>query len=211
MTFQRARTQKQIDERKKEIISACKQIYLAEGYDLITMNKISKLTSISRASLYNYYTMKEEIMIDLLLECHLKFGNVLKATFDECETMSKAQFCEFMAKVASEQDIFWSLNSIYPLTFEKKCSQELIDNFKLKRRPLFVALHDGVRKFFPHLSQAQENEFVFLFFATINGIYPMTHLTNKQREALHKAVPWYAPPDFYKICKSAINALMHEF
>ena len=115
MTFQRARTQEQVSARKGEIIDACRQIYTAEGYDAITMEKISKLTSISRASLYNYYTTKEEIVLDLLLACHLKFAEELQTELDKHETLSKEEFCEILAKISSEQETFWSLNSIHLL------------------------------------------------------------------------------------------------
>ena len=211
MKFQRARNQKQIDERKKEITAACKQIYIDEGYDSITMEKISQLTSMSRPSIYNYYATKEEIVLELLIECYLEISDILKTDFEKREKMNRKEFSELLAKRLSENDLFLSIKSIHLLALESNCSQEVLNKIKIERRPFFEILHFGVRKFFPRTSKIQENEFVVLLTAMINGLYPITHLTEKQRNALKKAVPWYTPPDFYDICKTGIYALIHNF
>ena len=211
MTFQRARTQEQVNERKKEIISACRQLYIAGGYDSITMEKISSITSISRASLYSYYSTKEEIILELLIECYLKASDMLKAEFDSYDTLTKEEFCEILARKLSEQDLFLKLKSIHLLAFERNCSQEMLDRIKAERMPFFKNLHFYVRKFFPNATKEQEDEFVVLATAMINGLYPITHLTDKQYEALRKANPTYTPPDFYTIFKEGLYALMHKF
>ncbi len=213
MKFQRARNQKQIDQRKKEITAACKQIYIAEGYDSITMEKISQFTSMSRSSIYNYYTTKEEIILELLAECCLEFEDILKKIFDSRNNMTKEEFCELFATELNKQSLFLSLNTVHfiTLTLDKNCSQEMLDEFKIKIKPLFDTIHNGVKKFFPNVSDEQKHEFIFFIFAMVNGIYPMTHLTEKQHKALAKAIPDYKTPDFYKIFKKGMLALMHGF
>ena len=211
MTFRRARTQEQIFERKKEIIAACRQLYIAGCYDSITMEKISNITSISRASLYNYFATKEEIVLELLQECYINVGNLLKTEFDNHKSMNKKEFCDVIAKILSEQELFLSIKSIHLLALENNCSQEKVDKIKINRMPFFKTLHSGVKKFFPNITQTQENEFVILMTALINGLYPITHLTDKQREALKKVTPNYMPPKFYDIFKKGLYALMHDF
>ena len=211
MTFQRARTQDQIEERKKEILNACKKIYLESGYDFITIDKISKFTSISRPALYNYYSTKEEIILELLLNCYLETGELLKPKFENLSTISKEEFSELLARTLSEQDLFLSLNSIYLLSLEKNCTQEALNRFRSQRQPFFETLHYGIKKFFPKITVKQENEFVIFLIALINGSYPITHLTDKQLKAMKISVPDYEPPKFYDICKSGIYKLIRDF
>lgn len=211
MKFQRARTEEQIIDRKQEIISACKQLYLSGGYDAVSMQEISKITSISRASLYTYYSKKEEILLSLLLQCYIELEKILKADFDNCQSMSKEEYSELLARRWSEQDLLISLTSIHYISLEKKCSQHLLNDYKTRLKPFFDTFDGGLKKFFPHITEEQVRYFGVLFFSLMNGLYPMTHLSNKQAEAMTKAIPEYTPPDFYEICKIGILSLMNNF
>ena len=211
MTFKRARTQEQIKDRKQEIINACKQFYLSGGYDAVNMKEISKITSISRASLYTYYSTQEEILLSLLMQCYLELGKILQVDFDSRELMSKEEYSRLLAKRWSEHDLLISLTSIHYTTLEKKCSQYILNDYKTQLRPFFKTFDDGLKKFFPHITEEQIKYFAVLFFSLMNGLYPMTHLSNKQAEAMTKAIPEYTPPDFYEISKIGILALLNNF
>ena len=64
--FKRARTKEQIASRQEDIITACDAIYREKGYEAVYIKAVSKMTSVSRPSIYNYYNTKEEIFLDLL-------------------------------------------------------------------------------------------------------------------------------------------------
>ena len=211
MKFQRARTQEQITDRKQEIIIACKKLYTTGGYDAVTMKEISKIISISRASLYTYYTSKEEILISLLLQCYLELSETLKSDFDSHENMTKEEFSQLLAARWTENDLLLSLTSIHYISLEKKCPQHLLNDYKTQLRPFFETFDGGIKKFFPHLTREQIKNFGVLFFSLVNGLYPITHLSVKQAEAMINGIPDYKPPDFYEIFKMGIYALMHKF
>ena len=211
MKFQRARTEEQITNRKQEIINACKQLYLSGGYDAVNMKEISKITSISRASIYTYYSTKEEILLSLLMQCYLELEKILKADFDSRELMSKEEYSELLAKRWSEHDLLISLTSIHYTTLEKNCPQQILNDYKTQLRPFFKTFDGGLKKFFPYITEEQIKYFAVLFFSLMNGLYPMTHLSDKQAKAMTKAIPKYTPPDFYEICKIGILSLMNNF
>ena len=211
MKFQRARTEEQIINRKQEIIDACKQLYLSGGYDAVNMKEISKITSISRASLYTYYSKKEEILLSLLMQCYLELEKILRSDFESRTLMSKEEYSELLAKRWSEHDLLISLTSIHYISLEKKCSQHILNDYKTRLRPFFETFDGGLKKFFPHLTEEQIKKFGVLFFSLMNGLYPMTHLSDKQAEAMTKGIPNYTSPDFHEMCKIGIRALMSNF
>ena len=211
MLFQRARTKEQIEDRKQEILEACKKLYIQGGYEAISMNEISKATSVSRASLYTYYSTKEEILLSLLQQCYLELEEVLRSDFESCESMNKEDFSELLARRWSENDLLIRLTSIHYITLEQKCSQEKLNDYKTNLRPFFETFDGGIKKYFPHLSREEIQEFGVLFFSLMNGLYFMTHLSSKQTEALKKGIPDYISFDFYEISKVGIYALMQKF
>ena len=67
MTFQRARSQEQIEERKHEIILAASHVYKELGYEGLSFTNIAAHTNFTRPSIYNYFETKEEILILILI------------------------------------------------------------------------------------------------------------------------------------------------
>ena len=49
--------------RREEILEACSCLYGTKTFQEITLKDISGKTSLSRPSIYNYFSSKEEILI----------------------------------------------------------------------------------------------------------------------------------------------------
>ena len=58
-------TQEEIALKREEIINACEQLYQTLSFREITLKEISKITSFSRPTIYNYFETKEEIFLGL--------------------------------------------------------------------------------------------------------------------------------------------------
>ena len=54
-----------ISKRREEIINACEKLYQTLSFKDITLKDISKETSFSRPTIYNYFQTKEEIFLAL--------------------------------------------------------------------------------------------------------------------------------------------------
>ena len=54
------------ESRREEILEACKELYETKAFQEITLKDISGRTSLSRPSIYNYFSSKEEIFLALL-------------------------------------------------------------------------------------------------------------------------------------------------
>jgi AcrR family transcriptional regulator len=53
------------EQRKNEIISIAKKMFIEKGYNKSTMSDIAKEAKISRKTLYRYYNSKEEIALEI--------------------------------------------------------------------------------------------------------------------------------------------------
>ena len=56
------------DKRKSEIVHACRELYQTMSFKEITIKEISEYTSFSRPSIYNYFTTKESIFLEIFRE-----------------------------------------------------------------------------------------------------------------------------------------------
>ena len=77
--------------RKKRILKAALQCFTTHGYAKTTFSDVAKTAGISRASLYSYFTNKEELFIVLIKDLHdvyLKSSReLLKADLTDAEKL----------------------------------------------------------------------------------------------------------------------------
>ena len=66
MSFQRARSEDQIQDRIQEIIDATSSIYNSIGYDGLNFSIISEYTKFTRPNIYKYFKTKDEILLVIL-------------------------------------------------------------------------------------------------------------------------------------------------
>lgn len=210
MSFQRARTEEQIAGRQEEIINACDAIYQSKGFESVNFKVISEMTSIARPSIYNYYQTKEEIFLDLLKREYLSWCNTLKSKFDFTDTMTKEEYCLFLTATLQSREKLLNLLSIHYTSIEKNCSLGKLEEFKQDIQPVFQIFREGLDKFFLDASDENKSYFQFLFFSLLNGLYPMTHLTEKQTKAMKKAVPDYTAPKFEEMFYKGILLLASD-
>ena len=187
MEFQRARTQEQIENRREEILNSCYALFHEEEYDNITLKTISEMTSISRTSMYSYYRTKEEVFLDLLKREYLKWGLELKKNFDAADSLTREKLCHVITDTFLQRETMMQLLSVHLTAIEQNCSLAKLTQFKKESQHVKNILFEGIAKAFPLASLDdrvlfQQQLLVFTF-----GLYPFSHPTEKQKEAMEKA------------------------
>ena len=76
-------SQELTNSRKDEIISACEKLYRTMNFKDITLGDISRETSFSRPSIYNYFQTKEEIFLALMQREYDLWNADLRAVLSE--------------------------------------------------------------------------------------------------------------------------------
>ena len=178
--FIRARTEEQFNERRQEIIHATQLLYQQYSFREINFSKISEKTKIARSTIYNYYLNKEEIFLDIILE---HFMNIKKGIVDNLlqVKLDRSDLVDKITKILMDNYELLVLISLYIEQIEYTCSQEKLNDFKLRIKDLNEVLIKMTKFQFPDASDVQA------FYSALHGIAPACSPFKKQKIAMEKA------------------------
>jgi AcrR family transcriptional regulator len=71
------------EEKRREIVNAADQLFVEQGYDRTSMNAISERVGGSKATLYGYFTSKEELLRAVLADPVAEDAERLRHNFAE--------------------------------------------------------------------------------------------------------------------------------
>ncbi|MDO5574774.1 MAG: TetR family transcriptional regulator [bacterium] len=200
MDFQRARTQEQIENRQNEIISACKKIYLKEGYEEVSLKKISDITSFTRPAIYGYYKTKEEIFLDILKEEFTLWEADLSNRNNNVTEFTRKQFCNIMSDSLCDRTILLELLAVHLNTIENNTRLERLVEFKNTVYSCFDTISKLIDLFFSDKSDSAKNEFFDIFVTYINGLYPHIFHSKIQTEAMELAGRPHVDRSLKQVC-----------
>lgn len=207
MDFLRARTQQQIEQRQLDIINACDTLFEQGGYDNVNMKAISEMTAITRSSIYTYYKTKDEIILDLLYKELLLWKDVLLAWAQKAP-LSKADFCKEFTEILVKNEKMLKHYCLLYSFLEINCRLDKLVIFKQNAIPVVATLVQVIKLNFPTYSIENASLIAEEIMAYILGIYPTTHLTAKQKEALALSGTNYHAPDFITMCENGVFSLL---
>jgi len=208
MEFRRARTDIQIEKRRQEIIDAVASILENGDIDEINFKAISEMTSIARPTIYKYYNTKEEILLDLLTSDIKEWLSKIESFTQKNQTMTKEGFAEALSSAFSESPRMLKFMSLLSSLFEDNCSMEKLVEFKKEMSHDTHSIFNSMVKFFPEASNDQIEMTMITIMSFVSGLYPMTHNTEKQLEAMKLANYKPIQSDFKTICYNGILLLL---
>lgn len=170
--------------RKDEIITACAKLYETMFFKDITLKDIAACTSFTRPSIYNYFHTKEEIFLALLQREYELWAEELDGLRPSGAADSRIEFAQKAARSLERRGRLLRLlaTSLYDL--EENSRIERLVDLKTAFGASIKALDCCLGRFCPDMSGEERGEFISLFLPLMNGIYPYTESTAKQREAL---------------------------
>ena len=169
--------------RKEEIISACEKLYQTMSFKDITLKEIGNETSFSRPTIYNYYQTKEEIFLALFEREYIRWNEELKSILQDNEKLSKEQLAEKLATSIANRQQLLKLLAMNNYDMEANSRPELLTSFKVAYGDSMKHVCRILTKFCPEKSVKEIQDFIYVFFPFMFGIYPYTAVTDKQREA----------------------------
>jgi len=207
MEFKRARTIGQIEKRRQEIINACAELFDKGDIDDVHFKAIGEKTSFARSTIYKYYTSKEEILLDLLLLDVVAWVEDVNDFTEKHHKLTKEEFCHEFTQSYANNDRLLRLMSILYSVLEKNCSLEKLTDFKQNligfSKPVFMSL----KKFFPEASDENIETFIATSSSFILGLYPETHLSDKQKKAIEASGYSFRAVDFEDMCYKGLVIL----
>lgn len=208
MDFVRARTKEQIEQRQADIISACDTLFEQGGYDFVNIKAISEMTTITRSSIYTYYKTKDEIILDLLCQELLTWQEELLKWIQKAAPLSRTAFCkEFTSILINNKKMLQHYCLLYTF-LEHNSRLENLVTFKQNAVPVMNTLVQVLMINFPDYTLSQAASITEEIVAYVLGLYPATHLTTKQQEALSLSNTGYQAGDFAILCEHGIAAFL---
>lgn len=197
--------------RKKEIINACAELYGTMGFREITIRDIGAKTSFTRTSIYNYFQTKEEIFLALLQREHELWTADIEAIERENKSMSVESFAGALPSTLEKRKIMLKLMSMNLYDMECNSRLENLVEFKHAYADALVAIRRCLEKFFPRMTAADIQEFLYALFPFLFGVYPYTSHTEKQIEAMELAHVEYTNCSIYELVKPFVKRLLLPF
>ena len=198
-----------VDIRKEEIINACEKLYENNNFKDITIKSIGEKTTFSRTSIYNYFQTKEEIFLALFKREYEIWTNDLNQMYEENSTMTKEIFADKLAKTVAKRKKLLKLLSMNMYDMEENSRMEELIEFKKAYGNSIKMVKKCIYKFFKEISDKEKDEFVYLFFPFMYGIYPYAEVTNKQKEAMEKGGVLFKYLSIYEITYKGILRLLN--
>lgn len=194
--------------RREEIIEGCARLYETVSFKEITMKEISTAISLTRASIYNYFQTKEEIFLALLQREYERWTARLEKAREDHEKMSREEFARELAHSLEERQQLLKLLSMNLYDLEENCRFERLVEFKVVYGRALVEVGNCLEKFFPEMTEEERQDFLYLFFPFLFGVYPYTVVTDKQRRAMDEAGISYREQTVYEIVYGETRKLL---
>ena len=196
------------EARREEIVNACEKLYQTMSFKDITIKEIGNVTSFTRTSIYNYFQTKEEIFLALLKREYELWIASLKATMERVETMTKDEFASMLAHSLEERAQLLKILSMNHYDMETGSRPEHLAAFKVAYGEAIRTVEAGLDKYFPAMTVAEKQAFVYTFFPFLFGIYPYTYVTEKQRTAMEEAGVNYVFLSIYELTYHCVKKLL---
>ncbi len=194
--------------RKEEIISACEKLYQTMSFKEITLKEIGNETSFSRPTIYNYYQTKEEIFLALYEREYDRWNKELLSILHDDEILTKEQIAKKLALSIANREQLLKLLAMNNYDMEANSRPELLESFKVAYGESMKNVCRILTKFCPEKSVKEIQDFIYVFFPFMFGIYPYTAVTDKQREAMKKANVDYVYQSIFEITNTCLLKLL---
>ena len=194
--------------RKEEIISACEKLYQTMSFKDITLKEIGSETSFSRPTIYNYFQTKEEIFLALYEREYDRWNGELTDILQNNDTLTKEQIAEKIASSIANRQQLLKLLSMNNYDMEANSRSELLTSFKVAYGESMKNVCRILTKFCPEKSVQEIQDFIYVFFPFMFGIYPYTAVTDKQRDAMKQANVDYVYQSIFEITNTCLLKLL---
>lgn len=201
-------TPEQVALKREEIVDACEQLYQTMSFREITLKEISKITSFSRPTIYNYFETKEEIFLALFKREYDRWNEALTAILEGNGWLTKAQLADRIAQSLADREQLLKILSMNNFDMEANSRQEMLTSFKYSYGRSMQLMCMLLEKNCPDMSAAEIQNFIYTFYPFMFGIYPYTAVTEKQKTAMREAGVDYVYKTVYELTSSCLIRLL---
>jgi len=134
-------------ETREKILNAAGNLFIREGLKSITMDTIALKLGVSKRTIYENFTSKEELIREFLLENMLKHKNELLSIVNRSENVIEAliQFGEYNREIFSKYNplFFEDLKKYYAQLFDSTVDDSRVKNYEVSYLILKKGVNEG--------------------------------------------------------------------
>ena len=197
-----------IAQRREEIICACEKLYQTMSFKEITLREIGNETSFSRPTIYNYFHTKEEIFLALYELEYRRWNEDLEKIMEANDSLTRTQVAEKIAHSLEKREQLLKLLSMNNYDMEANSRLELLTTFKAAYGQSMTNIRSILSKFCPEISKEEQQDFIYIFYPFMFGIYPYAKVTEKQSAAMKGAQVDYLYQSIYEITYNCLIRLL---
>ena len=194
--------------RREEIIDACAKLYETMSFKEITLKEIGKVTSFNRTAIYNYFNTKEEIFLALMQREYERWSAELDEMVQAHEQMTQDELAQALAHSLEKRERLLKLLSMNHFDMEENSRYENLVEFKKAYGESIRAVGRCLDKFCPEMNEKEKEEFLYVYFPFMYGIYPYAVVTEKQRKAMEDAGVGFVYHSVYELSYNCLRKLL---
>lgn len=172
------------DKRRSEIVNACRELYRNHNFKEITIKEISRYTSFSRPSIYNYFTTRESIFLEIFRQEYISWCDDMDEILKKWDKLNPSDFAQQLAQSLQSRSVLLKLLSMNLYDLEENCTLDELIAFKREYKRALDTVDKMLQTYFPSMTGDSREQFIFSFFPFLFGLYPYANVTDKQRDAM---------------------------
>ena len=197
-----------VAQRREEIVGACEKLYQTMNFRDITLKEVSKVTSFSRPTIYNYFQTKEEIFLALYEREYDRWNADLEEILKSDRKYSGEKLADLIAKSLEKRAQLLKLLSMNNFDMEENSREELLASFKGAYGKSLDNFRRILEKHCAWMTEQDIQQTMYIFFPFMFGIYPYAEVTAKQRQAMTEAEVDYQYQTIYQITYNCLIKLL---
>ncbi len=186
MSWERARSEEQKEQRFSEIMAATARLYEKHSFEEITFVLIAKEAKFTRSNLYKYFNSKEEIFLEFIKHDIVLWRKDVTENLKPGSIDSVKVFASVWVGLQVRHKRLIKLLSILHNALEKNVSIEKLTDFKRGALEELFSLAEVLCSVFPKLTIEQAANFLELQIASAIGLFQMTDLSEMQQQILEQ-------------------------
>lgn len=198
------------DKRRAEIVKACRELYQQMNFKEITIKEISLYTSFSRPSIYNYFSTKESIFLEIFREEYSFWCDDMEFIIKKYKSLTIDEFASKLAYTLERRPVLLKLLSMNIYDLEANCTLDDLTDFKREYKRSLDTVQKLLETYFTSISKEDVETFIYIFFPFMFGLYPYANATEKQKKAMTAAGIKFPQKRVYDFTYQTIKTLLNK-
>ena len=151
---------------------------------------------------------REEIFLALFQREYDRWNEELEAIIEENDSLTREQVAEKIAHSLEKRKQLLKLLSMNNFDMEANSRQEMLTSFKASYGRSIRNIRGILDKFCTGMSDEDKQNFIYVFYPFMFGIYPYSAVTEKQKQAMKEAHVDYDYQSAYEITFRCLARLL---